>query len=205
MSTETQGDANGDRPYHRGGLPADLVRTSFELLAENGLADFSVAKVARRLGISTAAPYRHYRDRAQLLAAVATAAARELADEVRTAADSAGPDPLDRFAAVAPAYVRFAATRGAGFDVIFAPELTELRDQPLAAAGRDLMDLLTTLAEATGAPSKPDALRLVEYLVTLSHGYATLHRNGFFTRGDRHDLDSLAAHAAEAVRTLCAR
>ncbi|MFJ9032772.1 TetR/AcrR family transcriptional regulator [Streptomyces sp. NPDC102274] len=201
MATEDNEDAG--RRYHHGDLPAALIRTSFELLADNGLADFSVAKVARRLGISTAAPYRHYSDRDHLLAAVAAAAARQLAAAVRAAAEGAGPDPADRFGAAGAAYVRFAVSHGAGFDVIYAAGPRGLGDAALAAAGRELMDLLTTLAEDTGVRPKEDALRLVGDLVALAHGYATLYRDGFFPRA-RYSLDDIAAHAARAGRELAA-
>ena len=49
-----------DRPYHHGNLRAELIEASFDLLAEHGLGDFSVAKVARAVGVSTASPYRHF-------------------------------------------------------------------------------------------------------------------------------------------------
>ncbi|AXB42578.1 TetR/AcrR family transcriptional regulator [Amycolatopsis albispora] len=191
----------GRRGYHHGDLPAALVRTSFELLAEQGLPSFSVAQVARRLGISTASPYRHFRDRDHLLAAVATAAARELTEAVRAATDAAGADPADRFAAAGSAYLRFAVGRGAGFDVIYAAELAALRDEELATAGRELMDLFTGLAEATGARSKPETLELVGNLIALAHGYAALYRNGLFAAG-RYRLEDLAAQAENGARAL---
>jgi len=185
------------RPYHHGDLPAALIRTSFELLAEHGLAEFSVAKVARRLGISTAAPYRHYPDRDHLLAAVATTAAGELTEAIRAAA-TAG-DPVERFAAAGGAYVRFVVSRGVGIEVIFAEDLTKLQDEALATAGRELVDLLIELADDLG---DQNSLRLVDNLVALSHGYATLYRSGFFTRGSRYDLDEIADRATEAGRAL---
>jgi AcrR family transcriptional regulator len=201
MAADTTDNQRPGRRYHHGDLPAALIRTSFELLAEHGLPAFSVAQVARRLDISTAAPYRHFSDRNHLLAAVATTAARELADAIRTAAAGAGADPVDRFAAAAAAYVRFAVSRGAGFNVIYAAGLQELHDQALADAGRQLMDLLIALAEDTGERPKRDTLRLVENLIVLAHGYATLYHDGFFARG-RYSLDDIAARASQASREL---
>ncbi|MET7881611.1 TetR/AcrR family transcriptional regulator [Streptomyces avermitilis] len=204
MAADT-GRRGGGRSYHHGDLPAALIRTSFELLAEHGPAEFSVAKVARRLGISTAAPYRHYSDRDHLLAAVAATAARDLADAVRAAADRAGDDPVDRFAAAGGVYARFVVERGVGFDVIYAPELEGLRDETLAEAGRALMDLLTDLAEAVDGRAKVDALDLVEHLVVLAHGYVSLYRDGFFARGSRRSLDDIVARVTRAVGELAAR
>src|SRR3954452_14123313 len=108
-----------ERGYHHGNLPAALIEASFGLLAERGLPGFSVAKVARAVGVSTASPYRHFADRDALLAAVAAQAAADLADRIRADADGAGEDPVERFAVTAGTYVRFVAERGAGLDVIF--------------------------------------------------------------------------------------
>ncbi|MCS7477601.1 TetR/AcrR family transcriptional regulator [Umezawaea endophytica] len=187
--------------YHHGDLRTALVDTGFDLLAESGLAEFSVARVARRLGVSTAAPYRHFPDRDHLLAAVATRAATELAAEVERAVDAAGSDPVDRFAASGGAYVRFAATRGAGFAVIFAVDLRDLRDEALSAAGRHLMDRLLDLArEAIGGDTER-ALWLLEQQVALAHGYVALLSDGFFAR-PHHTIDHLAVQAERAARTL---
>ncbi|MHA5054530.1 WHG domain-containing protein [Streptomyces sp. SD15] len=99
--------------------------------------------------------------------------------------------------------MRFAVERGAGFGIIYAPELEDLRDESLADAGRALMDLLTELAVEAGASSPQDALRLAGRLVALAHGYATLLRDGFYTRGTggtRYSLDDIAARAVQAAR-----
>lgn len=189
------------RPYHHGDLRAALIRTSFELLSETGLAGFSVARVARRLGVSTAAPYRHFPDRDHLLSAVAATAARELADEIRAAVAAAGPDPIDRFAASAAAYVLFAAGRSAGFNVIFAAGLNKVRDPERTEAGRALMDLLLSLAEDTGDRPRSDSLWLLEQQAALAHGYATLFTDGFFTRAPA-SVEDIAARAARGTREL---
>ncbi|MCM3925486.1 TetR/AcrR family transcriptional regulator, partial [Frankia sp. AiPs1] len=59
----------GRTSYHHGDLAAALVDGALDLIAEGGLAAFSVAAVARRVGVSSAAPYRHFPDRDSLLAA----------------------------------------------------------------------------------------------------------------------------------------
>jgi AcrR family transcriptional regulator len=194
------GTRRGGR-YHHGELRAALIEASFDLLAESGLAAFSVAKVARRLGVSTAAPYRHFPDRDHLVAAVAAQAAAELRERFVEAAEQAGEDPVERFAATAGAYVRFAGTRGAGFDVIFAAELDKLHDEALADAGRRLMDLLLDLARQATGQGPEASLTLVEHHVVAAHGYVALHREGFFARR----YEGVAATADRAVaesRTL---
>jgi AcrR family transcriptional regulator len=185
----------------RGELRSALVDASFELLSEGGLAGFSVAELARRLGVSSAAPYRHFRDRETLLAAVATRAAIELTAAMRAAANAAGRDPVDRLAATAGAYVRFVAARGAGFDVIFAADLRRLHDTALAEAGRDLMALLLDLARQAGYVDPEPALRLLEQIIALAHGYAALDTDGFVTGARLPDVD-VATRATNGAAAL---
>lgn len=189
--------------YHHGELRPALIEASFDQLAESGPAAFSVAQVARRLGVSTAAPYRHFADRDHLMAAVAARAAVELAERFRQAAAGAGEDPVERFAATAGAYVRFVGARGAGFDVIFARDLASLQDRDLADAGRVLMDILLELAEQALGQGPEAALTLLEQHVTAAHGYATLHDGGLFRRQGRQEgTDGTADLAVAASRAL---
>lgn len=194
---------SADRGYHHGGLRAALISASFDLLAEGGLQRFSVAAVARRLGVSSAAPYRHFPDRPHLLGAVSAAAARELRDAVTAAADAAGPDPADRLAAVAGAYVRYVGRTGAGFHVIYAAELHRLADDVRREQTRALMSTLLDLAFATGTGTHQEAVRLVEATIAVAHGYTSLLADEFFARRPGV-LDDIAGRATEAARALIA-
>jgi AcrR family transcriptional regulator len=198
--TEAAAGARSGRPA-RGQLRPALIAESFVLLSEAGLAGFSVAELARRLGVSTAAPYRHFASRDALLAAVAAQAADELTRSMESAARSAGPDPVDRLAATAGAYVRHVSDRGAGLDVIFAPELRPLRDADVARAGRNLMTLLLDLARQAGHPDPSRALPLLEQLFVLAHGYVTLDTDGFLTRS-RLSSEDVATRATRAAKAL---
>jgi AcrR family transcriptional regulator len=190
-----------DRGYHHGDLRAALIGASFEQLAESGLQRFSVAAVARRLGVSSAAPYRHFPDRARLLSAVSAAAARDLRAAVIAAVDAAGPDPADRLAAVAGAYVRYVDRTGAGFPVIFALELYDVEDDARRTETRALITTLLDLATATGASSYQDALLLVEATIAVAHGYMSLFSDGFFARNSG-TVDGIADRATEAAHAL---
>ena len=190
-----------DRGYHHGDLRAALVQASFDLLAESGFQRFSVAAVARRLGVSTAAPYRHFAGRDHLLSAVSAAAARDLRAAIAEAADAAGPDPSDRLAAAAGAYVRFVVRTGAGFQVIYAAELYAVADDARREQTRALMTTLLDLSSATGVPTSHEALRLVEATIAVAHGYTSLYADGFYAHG-AGTVDEIAGRAVEAARTL---
>jgi len=192
------------RGYHHGDLRAALIAASFDLLAESGLQRFSVAAVARRLQVSSAAPYRHFADRGHLLSAVSAAAARDLRAEIIAAAGAAGTDPADRLAAAAGAYVRYVVRTGGGFSVIYALELYGLADDARREHTRALMTTLLELATATGTRSHLAALLLTEATIAVAHGYTSLFTDGFFAR-NASTVDDVAARATEAARVLIGR
>jgi AcrR family transcriptional regulator len=122
--------------YHHGDLPRTLVEVSLDLVRAHGVEGFSLRAAARTAGVHPAAVYRHFADREELLAAVADAGFRMLADRMR--AESAGAaGPAERFAAVGGAYVRFAVAHPAHFRVMFSRARS-----PVAGGGsaRDLLD-----------------------------------------------------------------
>lgn len=163
--------------FHHGDLAGALVRAGVDLLAEVGLRGFSVAVLARRLGVSTAAPYRHFADRDRLLAAVVTAAAGELAEQMDAAAARAGDDPVSRLAAAGGAYAGFLTGRRVGLDLVYGAELRALGDRDLAAVGRRIGDVLLTPALELADPAA--AVSLMERVVTTAHGYGALDVDGF--------------------------
>jgi AcrR family transcriptional regulator len=190
-----------ERGYHHGDLRAALITASFDQLAEAGLQRFSVAAVARRLKVSSAAPYRHFAGRDHLLSAVSAAAARDLGDAIAEAAEAVGQDPAARLAAAAGAYVRYVVSTGAGFHVIFAAELYDLADDARREQTRALITTLLELATATDAASYQEAMLLVEATVAVAHGYTSLFADGFFAR-NASTVDDIAARAVEAARAL---
>ena len=202
MASEEAG-VSEDRGYHHGDLRAALIGASFDLLAECGLQRFSVAAVARRLRVSSAAPYRHFPDRDHLLGAVSAVAAGDLRAAIVAAADAAGPEPAARLAAVAGAYVRYVVRTGAGFHVIYAAELYKLPDDARREQTRALMTTLLDLATATGAGSYREAVLLVEATIAVAHGYTSLFADGFFARNS-HAADEIAVRATQVARALIA-
>ncbi|MFI5491868.1 TetR/AcrR family transcriptional regulator [Actinoplanes sp. NPDC051859] len=191
------------RSYHHGDLRAALIAASFDQLADGGLPRFSVAAVARRLNVSSAAPYRHFPDRVHLLGAVSAVAAGDLRAAIETAAVEAGSDPAARLAAAAGAYVRYVARTGAGFSVIYAAELHDFPDEARREQTRALMTSLLDLGTATGVPSYQEAVLMVEATIAVAQGYTSLLADGFFAR-KAHSADAVADRATQAARSLAA-
>lgn len=186
------------RRYHHGDLRAGLVREGIALLAETGVAGFSVAKVAVRAGVSSAAPYRHFPDREALLAACAAAVIGEITDLLAEAAEHAGPDPADRLAATASAYTRYALDHRAGVELVYTHDFAAEYCQTVHEQSRRLTDTLTRLA-ADVLPADTPWAELLDFVyvhLSTAHGYATL-----LAKGGRlpHDADAHAARARTAA------
>jgi AcrR family transcriptional regulator len=189
------------RAYHHGDLPAALVDATLELVAEHGVQGFSVAEAARRTGVSISAPYRHFADRQELLAAAAVRGYEELLERFRAAvADQA--TPADRAAAVSAAYVRFAGQRRPMFELLFGAGLDKAAHPGLLAAATAVLEEVSGIAHEL-VPGGDEALAeaLIQALVSLAQGYATLLLDGAF--GEPSQATDLAAErAAAATRAL---
>lgn len=159
--------------YHHGDLRAALLRAALELLEEDGESDLSLRAVARRAGVSAAAPYRHYADREALVSAVAAVGYRELARRLATAHPA--PSTPDEIAGVAFAYVRFALDRPALFRTMFGEPCDHDDDERVAAVAA-VAQYVRATAERSFPRADPDALATAIW--ALVHGLAFLHLDG---------------------------
>jgi AcrR family transcriptional regulator len=156
--------------YHHGDLRAALVAAALELLDESGETDLSLRAVARRAGVSPAAPYRHYADREALASAVAAVGYRELA--ARLTAAHPCPSTPEQLASVAIAYVQFALERPALFRIMFGEPCDRDNDERAAATAAVSL-YVRAIAERTFPQADPDALATA--LWALVHGLAFLY------------------------------
>src|SRR5712692_2824061 len=138
MSWSRQGDdGDGRRGYHHGNLREALIRAALDLIAQKGPAGFTFADAARWAGVSSAAPYRHFRDRDALLADVARRGFELFEVRLGRAWDDGRPDPYRAFENTGRAYLAFARDEPAYYSAMFEAGValdadTGLRD----AAGR---------------------------------------------------------------------
>lgn len=96
------------RAYHHGDLRNALIQAGLELLAEGGAHELDLRKVARRAGVSHAAPYRHFVDKQSLIAAINEEGFHRLAEQMQTALREASDEPFEQLLGIALTYVRFA-------------------------------------------------------------------------------------------------
>ena len=156
-------------PYHHGDLPRVLLDTATQAILEVGPAAVSLRDLARRAGVSHAAPAYHFGDKAGLLTAVAVDGFERLAATLREAYQTTGS-----FLEVGVAYVRFAVTHRAHFEVMFRPELYRTDDPELVRARDAARSLLYPPAAAVASSPDGDQVRVAVAAWSLVHGLATL-------------------------------
>ena len=189
----------GPRGYHHGNLKEALVRAALDLIAEKGPGGFTFAEAARSAGVSAAAPYRHFRDRDELLANVALRGFGQFEAALTTAWDDGRPDPFAAFERMGKAYLAFARTEPAYYSAMFEAGVPLDTNPDLRQAGDRAFAVLRTAAEALIATlpsaSRPPALMVALHVWALSHGIASL-----FGRGDaaRRTLPMSAEELLEA-------
>src|SRR5437870_13854777 len=98
-------DRQKPKPYHHGDLRHALIQAGLELLSEGGASALDLRKVARRAGVSHAAPYRHFADKQALIAAINTEGYRRLAEQIRQGLQAVSDDGFEQLNAVARAYI----------------------------------------------------------------------------------------------------
>jgi AcrR family transcriptional regulator len=190
---------DGPRGYHHGNLREALIRAALELIAQKGPAGFTFAEAARWAGVSPAAPYRHFRDRDELLADVARRGFEQFATALERAWDGGKPEPFAAFERVGKAYLEFARTEPSYYSAMFEAGVPLEISAELSAAGDRAFGVIRTasekLIERMPAAKRPPALMMALHIWSLAHGIASL-----FGRGDagRRKLPMSADELLEA-------
>ncbi|TCT07735.1 TetR/AcrR family transcriptional regulator [Aquabacter spiritensis] len=175
--------SEGARGYHHGNLKEALVRAALELIAQKGPGGFTFAEAARAAGVSPAAPYRHFRDRDELMADVARRGFEAFEAALAAAWDKGRPNPSAALERLGKAYLAFARTEPAYYAAMFEAGVPLDSSPELRAAGDRAFAVLRTAAEAVAAAipagARPPALMMALHIWSLAHGIAAL-----FARGD---------------------
>ena len=174
---------DGPRGYHHGNLKEALIRAALELIAKKGPGGFTCAEAARFAGVSPAAPYRHFRDRDELLADVAVRGFDAFAAALERAWDGGRPTPFAAFERLGRAYLAFARSEPAYYSAMFETGLPVEMSPELQAAGDRAFAVIRTAAERLIADMppgrRPPALMMALHIWSMAHGIASL-----FARGD---------------------
>ena len=186
--------------YQHGNLPAALAEAVIELAGERGVRGFSLAEAARRSGVSNSAPYRHYADRAALLAAVATQVYAEFGALI-AATKRKHRGPRSQLRAIVRTYVSYATQDRARFEILFNSGLEKRRYPELQRVGDEA---LATFVETVAAlvPGSPHAVADAALAFrACAHGFAMLTIDGSLSREGLAPR-AIADAAARAVLRL---
>ena len=162
--------------YHHGDLRAQLITAVRDLVETHGPDGFSVSEAARRAGVSSAAPYKHFKDRHEILRGVVS----EAMDRLHGAMEAAGAEhpvgSIEAVAAIGQAYVAFARAEPGVFRLVFS--LTEGHENApdLMAKGESCFGVVVrAVAECLGrAPDDAEVQRRAYILWSFVHGHSFL-------------------------------
>jgi AcrR family transcriptional regulator len=189
--------AVSSRPYHHGNLRAALLATAERTLSEGGAGELSLRELARQVGVSHAAPRRHFPDKQALLDALAQDGFERLGGDLREAMEGAG-DAFDaRLLGFAHAYVAFATRHAALLELMFAGKHRPgASDHLRTAAERAFEAPLALIAEGQAAgevvPGEPERVATVAWAAL--QGLASMVNSGMLDGAALDDVVTDAVH-----------
>jgi AcrR family transcriptional regulator len=202
--------SESQRRYHHGNLKDALIIAAAELIETQGTTDFSITDAANRAGVSNAAPYRHFRDKLDLLEHVKELAFLGLHETLVDARENSETEPSDQQAVISLglAYLRFAREKQRFFSLMWEqlplPDVTTTKasafyvflatvseyieaNRKTSSASRNHQKIKPSTADGISGDidPAPNPLKAATQLWALAHGLATLEQNDLLNRFDR--------------------
>lgn len=194
---------NEKTTYHHGELRQALIEGAIALITEKDVSSLSLREVARRIGVSHAAPYRHFEDKEALLAAVAQAGFLGLTSALKVEIQTV-KHPLQRLEASGVAYVQYAQAHPSHYRVMFGTPRGEQNKYPdLAEAVEQAFIVLVNIIEAgqaVGAIKPGEPKQLAQVAWSLVHGLAMLLIDGQLL-GSNVEIETLASFVTQTLVT----
>ena len=174
------------RPYHHGDLRVSLIETASIMLKEGGVEDLSLRKLADRVGVSRTAPYHHFKDKNDLLCAIAEQGFHHWHEQARSIAENTELSQRDKFRQFVYGYIEYAAENPELYDLMFGRTIWKQQ-----AATQSLKDVaypsfqhqvrMIKLCQQNGLmPNDADSLRLAQVTWGTMHGIARLLIDGIY-------------------------
>ncbi len=167
--------------YHHGNLREELMHTAIKTIREKGVEKLSLRALARDVGVSQTAPYRHFADKNALLAELATLALHELAN-VFLAAITPSKNAALNIQYAGELYLRYAFANPEKYRLMFGPTISDRQNYPqLVSAGRAAFTVLQNFIEqgqASGEITSVPAPLLANSCWANIHGFALAHMDG---------------------------
>ncbi|MEM1114425.1 MAG: TetR/AcrR family transcriptional regulator [Pseudomonadota bacterium] len=186
--------AKNTRQYHHGDLHNALIVAAAELIEERGSDDFAMIDAARKAGVSSAAPYRHFKDKEDLLAGVSDLAFWAFSSEIQEILDHQAMGSRECIIALGLRYVDFVSRHGAFFDLMWGGDRhLHAKDGLSGIMKQSGFSLFYSAVEAwviAVGGAVEDAMDLAMKLWCMAHGTSALHMNGqldYFSPGINTD------------------
>jgi len=188
--------------YHHGELREALISATRQLVEERGAENFTLADACRVAGVTTAAPYRHFRSKQQILEEIASRGFEELQAKAKAAVAAKGEGTLDAIVAMGQAYVAFAVEQTAVFRLMFGQEPSLKKAEPVLGTGHacfaHLIDQVALYCKRSKI--RGDAQELALRLWTFVHGAASLLIDQDYAAvAPQIDVDHLVASATPGL------
>lgn len=194
------------KPYHHGDLRAALIDAAIEEIGHNGATSLSLRGLARKIGVTHTAAYRHFRDRDDVLAAIAEQGFIQLGNAMRTAAEAQRPDVMAMMRATGVVYIDFAVAQPHHMQVMFGDLIRDrTKYATLRSAARENADFLTGLVgqaklEGRYRDTNDRLMALASWAQV--HGLAMLLSSGVVegVAGDRPDRAAVVSAVLDLLR-----
>lgn len=184
--------------YHHGALKETLIEAAQQLLADKGVAAFSLHELARRVGVSVTASYRHFESRDALLGAVAARGYDQLLHMLGESMKESA-DPVDQLRLFGVCYMRFAIDSPELFEIMFTDRHRASTDEAQRASFAPMVAFVEQAQQAGSLPRGVPAPQIARFLWATAHGLTVLHLNGGFEALGVDDTPEALTASAWAV------
>lgn len=184
--TQVQNISDGDEDvavkanYHHGDLRAQLINAVRQLVESKGAENFSIAEAARSAGVSSAAPYRHFKDKPEILKALVIESMSEMAATMRLVIEPHPAGSIERVNALGHCYIDFARSHPGLFRLVFGISESHEGDEDLAKRGSQVFGIVIgAVADYLEVPADhPQAKQRAYMLWSVVHGHSWLLIDG---------------------------
>ncbi|WP_299183783.1 TetR/AcrR family transcriptional regulator [uncultured Neptuniibacter sp.] len=192
------------KPYHHGDLRESLLHSATDLIAEGGVDNLSIRKLADRVGVSRTAPYHHFKDKNELLCAIAEQGFSKQDQLVQSFTEQqSGQSPSEQFEQYVLTYIRFANEEKETYDLMYGREIwksgqpTERLQSISKQCFRNWLHWVEKLQQDNVFDPGQPSLRVAQSSWAALHGLCRLFNDGIYI--DREDIEDIALNTVQMM------